>query len=205
MKKILLLMSFIGAGYAASFENLPPLLVKNLTDSGKNGAQYVLLVNKYDAQPGYYADIWAFDGKELKHAKHIKNADVAKIIGSGETLLEENKALNKDLNNSLKTAKKQKATKAKKTESTENKREKQSEAKKGKDDAKKASSKSKIKRSTDSLTKKDAKKELANAKDNYKKTGDAIDKAKTEKTKMAARAAHARAGKALIKAENAAR
>lgn len=199
-------MSFIGAGYAASCENLPPLLVKSLTDTGKNGAQYVLVVNKYDAQSGYYADIWAFDGKELKHANHIKNVDVAKIIGSGAELIKDKKTSNKDLNNFLKPVKKEKAIKStntKKTELSEDKGKKQSDTKADKDDAKKSSSKSKIKKTTDTLTKKDAKKELANAKANYKKTGDAIDKAKTEKAKLEARAAHARAGKALIKAENA--
>ena len=191
-------MSFIGAGYAAGCENLPPSLVKSLTDSGKNGAQYVLVVNKYDAQSGYYADVWAFNGKELKHANHIKDVDVTKIIGAGKALTEDKKVL-KDLikfENPLEKDKdkKVKATKskAKKEESTKNKDKKE---------VKKSSTKSSKK--IDVVTKKDAKKELASAKDDYKKSGEALEKAKTKKAKQTAQAARARAGKALIKAENA--
>jgi hypothetical protein len=194
MNKILLLMSFIGAGYAVSCEMLPPLLVKSLTDSGKNGAQYVLVVNKYDNQAGYYADVYASNGKELKHANHIKNVDVTKIIGAGNELTESKKAsknlikLEKPLLNDKEKNVKTTKLKAKKKES------KNEEVKK---------SSTKLTKKNDAATKKDAKKELATAKANYKKSGDALDKAKTKKAKQTAQAARARAGKALIKAENA--
>jgi hypothetical protein len=198
MKKILLLMSFIGAGYAASCETLPPLLFKSLTDSGKNGAQYVLVVNKYDAQSGFYADVWAFNGKELKHANHIKDVDVTKIINAGKALTEDKKVLKnlikfenpleKDKDKKVKETK----SKAKKEDSTENIDKKA---------VKKSSTKSSKK--SDVVAKKDAKKELATAKADYKKSGEALAKAKTKKAKQTAQAARARAGKALIKAENA--
>lgn len=196
-------MSFIGAAYAANCKNLPPLLVKSLTDSGTNGAQYVLVVNKYDAQAGYYADIWAFDGKELKHANHIKDVDVAKILGAGAAL-NEGKITLKDLTKFENPLKQEKAAEYKQTKSNRNdeKSDKQIKGKTNKSESTNTTKQS-SKKNDVSLTKKAAKKELATAKENYKKTGAAIDKAKTKKTKQEAQAAHARAGKALIKAENA--
>jgi hypothetical protein len=194
MNKILLLVSFIGAGYAANCENLPPLLLKSLTDAGKNGAQYVLVVNKYDAQAGYYADVWAFNGKELKHANHIKNVDVAKVIGAGAALKGDKKAI-KNIVNLQNTTKKDKSAETKELISkAKEKSRKKVDDKENKDTTKKILAEK---------TKKEAKKELIVAKENFKKTGEAITKAKTKKAKQEAQAAHARAGKALVKAENA--
>ena len=190
MKKILLLMSFIGAGYATSCETLPPLLVKSLTDSGKNGAQYVLVVNKYDAQSGYYADVWAFNGKELKHANHIKDVDVTKIIGAGKALTEDKKVL-KDL---IKFENPLEKDKDKKVKATKSKAKKEDSTEKiDKKAVKKSSTKSSKK--SDVVAKKDAKKELVAAKADYKKSGEALEKAKTKKAKQTAQAARARAGK----------
>ena len=199
-------MSFIGAGYAASCENLPPSLVKSLTDSGKNGAQYVLVVNKYDAESGYYADVWAFNGKDLKHAKHLKNVDISKIIGAGAALIE-GKKTSKDLikfKNPLDKENVKKDQKVKTTKSKSSKAESKKEIEK-KDKNKKQVKKSSTKslKKDDVVTKKEAKEELAAAKVDYKKTGEALEKAKTKKARQTAQAARARAGKALIKAENA--
>jgi hypothetical protein len=194
MNKILLLVSFIGAGYAANCENLPPSLLKSLTDAGKNGAQYVLVVNKYDAQAGYYADVWAFNGKELKHANHIKNVDVAKVIGSGASLKSDRKAT-KNIADSQNTLKNDKSAETKELISkVKDKSRKKVDNQENKDKSKKILTEK---------TKKEVKKELIAAKENFKKTGEAITKAKTKKAKQEAQAAHARAGKALIKAENA--
>ena len=155
MKKILLLMSFIGAGYATSCETLPPLLVKSLTDSGKNGAQYVLVVNKYDAQSGYYADVWAFNGKELKHANHIKDVDVTKIIGAGKALTEDKKVLK----NLIKFENPLEKNKDKKVKATKSKAKKEDSTEKiDKKAVKKSSTKSSKK--SDVVAKKDAKKEI---------------------------------------------
>ena len=187
MKRILLLMSFIGAGYAASYEKLPPSLVKSLTDSGENGAQYVLIVNKYDAQAGYYADVWAFNGKELKHANHIKNVDVNKILGAGTALVGGKEAISK-IKQDKKSYEQEVAKDKKALKKDKAKLEK---------DIKETKSKAKIKST------KAAKKQLDEAQTDYKKTGEAIKKAKTEDAKKISRAAHARSGKALIKAENA--
>jgi hypothetical protein len=203
MKKILLLMSFIGAGYAASCENLPKSLVQSLTEKGNKGAQYVLVVNKYNNQPGYYADVWKFDGKELKRDEHIADVDISKIIGSGAKLAE-GKEAPKDL---FKFENLFKEDKEKKSKKTKEKSKKQAKSKSKKEDIKQDKVKKEVKKPSKKSSKTndlDTKKDLASAKADNKKSNKTIEKAKTKKTKKTAQsAARAKSGKILAKSPNA--
>lgn len=209
-------MSFVGAGYAApsNMDGIPLLLSKTLSDKGKNGAKYVLVLNEYDNNSGhYYADIWAQDDKgELKHAKHLKDVDASKILGAGaalavgkealSSLKQERKTIARDLENLNHAKEKQKSAKSKIAKKVSAKKVDRAEDKLAKD-IKKTKAKIESKKDDLKLSKAEAKKLLDKAKADYKKTGEAITKARTEKTKQIARAAHARSGKALIEAQNA--